>query len=141
MPPIISNVFPFFVFSFEIISTCNQARRRQPGPARVNSTSFWEARHSHGRCADIHSPKHPGSAGRPEPGQLSAALEQYGARKSAHVGIGTDLDVIPSPEGVNDVSDFPKLTRGLLERGYKEEDIRKILGGNSLRVLRQATGR
>lgn len=49
--------------------------------------------------------------------------------------------MIPSPEGVNDVSDFPKLTRGLLERGYKEEDIRKILGGNSLRVLRQATGR
>ncbi len=58
-----------------------------------------------------------------------------------HVGIGSDLDVIPTPEGMNEVSDFPKITKGLLERGYKEEDIRKILGGNFLRVLRQATGR
>ncbi len=58
-----------------------------------------------------------------------------------HVGIGSDLDVIPSPEGMDDVRDFPKITRGLLQRGYKEEDIRKILGGNFLRVLKQVTGR
>lgn len=58
-----------------------------------------------------------------------------------HVGIGSDLDVIPAPEGMNDASDFPKITRGLLERGYREEDIRQILGGNFLRVLRQVTGR
>lgn len=57
-----------------------------------------------------------------------------------HVGIGSDLDVIPTPEGMNDVSDMPKITKGLLERGYKEADIRKILGGNFLRVLRQTTG-
>jgi membrane dipeptidase len=57
-----------------------------------------------------------------------------------HVGIGSDLDMIPTPEGMNDVSDMPKITKGLLERGYKETDIRKILGGNFLRVLRQATG-
>jgi membrane dipeptidase len=58
-----------------------------------------------------------------------------------HVGIGSDLDMIPTPEGMNDVSDMPIITKGLLERGYKETDIRKILGGNFLRVLRQATGR
>lgn len=58
-----------------------------------------------------------------------------------HVGIGSDLDMIPTPEGMNDVSDMPKITKGLLERGYKEAEIRKILGGNFLRVLRQATGR
>jgi len=58
-----------------------------------------------------------------------------------HVGIGSDLDTIPTPEGMNDVSDMPKITQGLLERGYKEADIRKILGGNFLRVLRQASGR
>jgi membrane dipeptidase len=57
-----------------------------------------------------------------------------------HVGIGSDLDVIPTPEGMNDVTDFPKITRGLLERGYSEADIRKILGGNFLRVLRDVTG-
>jgi microsomal dipeptidase-like Zn-dependent dipeptidase len=58
--------------------------------------------------------------------------------------IDTHLEVTTKPvipSHMNDVSDFPKLTRGLLERGYKEEDIRKILGGNFLRVLRQATGR
>ncbi|MBA3355559.1 MAG: membrane dipeptidase [Pyrinomonadaceae bacterium] len=58
-----------------------------------------------------------------------------------HVGIGSDLDVIPTPEGMKDVTDLPKITRGLLERGYKEEEIRKILGGNFLRVLKQVTGR
>ncbi len=58
-----------------------------------------------------------------------------------HVGIGSDLDVIPTPEGMNNVTDFPKITRGLLERGYTEQDIRKILGGNFLRVLRQVTER
>ncbi len=58
-----------------------------------------------------------------------------------HVGIGSDLDMIPTPEGMNDVSDMPKITKGLLERGYREADIRKILGGNFLRVLRQATGK
>ncbi|MGH9897418.1 MAG: dipeptidase, partial [Pyrinomonadaceae bacterium] len=58
-----------------------------------------------------------------------------------HVGIGSDLDVITAPEGMKDVADFPKITRGLLERGYKEDEIRKILGGNFLRVLKQVTGR
>lgn len=58
-----------------------------------------------------------------------------------HVGIGSDLDVIPTPEGMKDVTDFPKITRGLLERGYQEEEIRKILGGNFLRVLKQVAGR
>jgi membrane dipeptidase len=58
-----------------------------------------------------------------------------------HVGIGSDLDTIPTPVGMNDVSDFPKITRGLLQRGYKEDDIRKILGGNFLRVIEKVTGR
>ena len=58
-----------------------------------------------------------------------------------HVGIGSDLDTIPTPAGLDDVTDFPKITEGLLARGYTEDDIRKILGGNLLRVLEQATGK
>ena len=58
-----------------------------------------------------------------------------------HVGIGSDLDVVPTPEGMDDVTDFPKITEGLLQRGYSEQDIRKILGENFLRVLQQATGK
>ncbi len=56
-----------------------------------------------------------------------------------HVGLGSDLDVIPAPVGMEDVTDFPKITEGLPTRGYSEEDIAKILGGNFLRVLEQVT--
>jgi membrane dipeptidase len=57
-----------------------------------------------------------------------------------HVGIGSDMDVIPTPEGMDDVTDFPKLTRGLLDRGYTQEEINKVLGGNLLRVLQEVAG-
>jgi len=53
------------------------------------------------------------------------------------IGIGTDFDGIDcAPEGLEDVSKFPNLTRALLENGYSAEDIRKIYGGNLLRVMR-----
>jgi membrane dipeptidase len=53
------------------------------------------------------------------------------------VGIGSDFNGITcSPAGLDDVSKFPNLTRALLERGYTEADIRKIYGGNLLRVMR-----
>lgn len=58
-----------------------------------------------------------------------------------HVGIGSDFDGVGSlPEGIDDVSDYPKITAELLKRGYSEADIRKILGGNFLRVFRANTG-
>lgn len=54
-----------------------------------------------------------------------------------HVGIGADMDGIESlPKGIDGVEDFPKITRGLLQRGYSEEDIYKILGGNFIRVFK-----
>ncbi len=57
-----------------------------------------------------------------------------------HVGIGSDFDGISStPLGLDDCSDFPKLTEGLLQRGYSETDIHKILGENVLRVLAAQT--
>jgi len=59
-----------------------------------------------------------------------------------HVGIGSDWDGINSvPAGLEDVSKMPALTAALLRRGYTEADVRKILGGNFLRVLREVTGR
>lgn len=54
------------------------------------------------------------------------------------VGIGTDFDGITcTPEGLDDVSKFPNLTRALLEKGYSPADIKKIYGENTLRVMRQ----
>jgi membrane dipeptidase len=56
-----------------------------------------------------------------------------------HVGYGSDFDGVTSlPEGLDDVSRFPHLTAELLRRGYSDADVRKIIGGNLLRVMRQA---
>ncbi len=54
------------------------------------------------------------------------------------IGIGTDFDGITcAPEGLDDVSKFPNLTRALLLKGYSPSDIRKIYGGNTLRLMRE----
>ena len=54
-----------------------------------------------------------------------------------HVGFGSDFDGISgmAPVGLEDVSKYPALVRALIDLGYKDEDIRKILGENLLRVL------
>ena len=55
-----------------------------------------------------------------------------------HVGLGSDFDGIDSaPKGMEDVSKLPDLVRELARRGYSEQDLKKILGGNVLRVMRQ----
>ena len=56
-----------------------------------------------------------------------------------HIGLGGDFDGITSvPEGLEDVSKYPSLTAELLRRGYKDDEIKKILGLNILRVMRDA---
>ena len=53
-----------------------------------------------------------------------------------YVGLGSDFDGVNSlPEGLEGVEDFPKITEELVKRGYSKKNIRKILGGNLLRVL------
>jgi membrane dipeptidase len=55
-----------------------------------------------------------------------------------HVGLGSDFDGASMPDGMEDVSHLPKITEALLRKGYSPDDIRKILGGNTLRVLAAA---
>ena len=56
-----------------------------------------------------------------------------------HAGIGSDFEGVGDslPIGLKDVSMYPNLIAGLLERGYSEEDIEKILSGNILRAWRE----
>jgi membrane dipeptidase len=54
-----------------------------------------------------------------------------------HVGLGSDFDGIESaPQELNDVTDFPLITKGLMERGYSKREIKKILGDNFLRIFK-----
>jgi len=58
-----------------------------------------------------------------------------------HVGIGSDFDGINAvPKEMDDVTYLPNITRELLKRGYSEEDVKKILGGNFLRVFKEICG-
>src|SRR5256886_15901213 len=55
-----------------------------------------------------------------------------------HVGLGSDFDGADMPEGLEDCSKLPQITEALLRKGYSDDDVRKILGGNTLRILEQA---
>ena len=56
-----------------------------------------------------------------------------------HVGLGSDFDGVTGqlPQGIDSPADIPKITAGLMQRGYSAEDCRKILGGNLLRVFHE----
>src|SRR5882757_9646109 len=52
-----------------------------------------------------------------------------------HVGLGSDFDGANMPYGMEDVSMLPKITEALLQKGYSEGDVKKILGENTLRLM------
>jgi membrane dipeptidase len=52
-----------------------------------------------------------------------------------HAGLGSDFDGAEMPYGMEDASCLPRITHALIERGYSESDIQKILGGNLLRLM------
>src|SRR5438046_4331228 len=52
-----------------------------------------------------------------------------------HVGLGSDFDGANMPYGMEDASKLPKITDALLTKGYSEDDVKKILGENTLRVM------
>jgi membrane dipeptidase len=52
-----------------------------------------------------------------------------------HVGLGSDFDGANMPFGMEDATKLPKITEALLQKGYAESDVRKVLGENTLRVM------
>ena len=59
-----------------------------------------------------------------------------------HVGLGSDFNGTAFlPAGIDTAADYPKITQALLDRGYIASDIKKILGGNMLRVLREVVAK
>lgn len=59
-----------------------------------------------------------------------------------HVGLGADFDGAEAfPLGINSIADYPKITAALVKRGYKADEITKILGGNFLRILKVNKGK
>ena len=58
-----------------------------------------------------------------------------------HIGIGSDFDgIAATANGLEDISKMPALVAVLMRRGYSEQDLKKILGGNTLRVIREVIG-
>ena len=59
-----------------------------------------------------------------------------------HVGIGSDFDGVSGlPEGMEDVTRLPRIAEALLARGWSEDDVKKMLGGNMMRVMERVLGR
>ena len=85
-------------------------------------------------------------APRPVAATLNDVVAQIDhARKIAgidHVGIGSDFDGISGPpKGLEDISKMTNLAAALLKKGYSDDDVKKIMGGNTLRVIREVIGR
>ena len=53
-----------------------------------------------------------------------------------HVGIGSDFDGVSAlPSGMEDVTRLPRIAQALLNRGYSDANVAKMLGGNMMRVM------
>jgi membrane dipeptidase len=63
---------------------------------------------------------------------IDHAVKLVGAE---HVGLGSDFDGANMPFGMEDATKIPAITEALLRKGYSEDDVKKILGENTLRVM------
>ena len=142
---------PIFASHSSCRAICNAARNmtdemivamaKKGGVIQINFYSAFLSQ----RSVDADRLAEPAQSGKDKPVMPPASLEDVVAHighvvKIAGieaVGIGSDFDGIRSvPTGLEDVSKFPNLTRALLEEGYSASDIRKIYGGNTLRLMR-----
>ena len=127
------NFFPDFVHPVDADRSMRRSRKKEELNAQYpndseqvdSALSQWERLNPRSnRCTVHHLLDH-----------IDHIVETAGID---HVGLGSDYDGVPAlPAQLDDVATYPVITQGLIDRGYSEEGIRKILGGNILRVLRR----
>ena len=128
------------VFLSGFVST-EVARHLEPAQADEEA---YVAAHPEATSAELHErwlswlAEHP--APRATVGQVADHIDHLRSVMGVdHIGIGSDLDGGELlPDGLEDVSGFPNLLAELLRRGYSDDDVRAIAGGNILRVMRGA---
>jgi len=116
--------------------------------ATVNAISYHEPDLT-GHALDEYSKKQffeDASKPRPSVGTIDDAVAHIDHAVKVmgidHVGIGSDFDGISSPpKGLENISKMTSLRAALRKKGYSEQDVRKISGENTLRVLREVTGK
>ncbi len=125
--------------------------------AKRDGRMFWDTRHIGEKEKQLtieeiderfRRPRRSGSRRNADPDDVKLSPEEWFApvQRSIelvgedHVALGSDLDGGPTlPRGMQDVRDLPRLTEAMLRLGWKEQRIRKFLGGNLLRLVRQVT--
>jgi membrane dipeptidase len=125
-----------YVGSFIYLPTYEHGQRRRDLITRLREAgiSTVELRDS----VRAWQERHP--APRPDLGVVADHIEHLrDVAGVEHVGIGSDLDGIDTPPvGLEDASTFPALVAELLRRGWSDEDAKKVIGLNVLRVMREA---
>jgi membrane dipeptidase len=124
-----------------------------PGFVSAEAMAYWAAREAEEARLKVHHPAEPEKVrelvaawreANPPPAVTLAEVADHidHVRKIAgsdHIGLGADFDGVRDlPEGLEDVSTYPALLAELLARGYGEEEVAGIAGGNVLRALRGA---
>jgi membrane dipeptidase len=104
----------------------------------------WKAEHPEASDVEVRAVRKQWIADNPPPpatiGQVADHIDHLvSIMGPEHVGIGSDFDGGDlMPAGLTDVSGFPNLFAELVRRGYSDDDLRGIAGGNVLRVMRRA---
>ena len=127
------NFFPDFIHPDDAARSIRRSKRKADLNAKYPEDEDtataelrkWEAANPRGNACTVHD-------------VLDHIDHVVSVAGIEHVGLGSDFDGVPAlPDQLEDVSQFPVITQGMLDRGYDESDIRKVLGGNVLRVFDQ----
>jgi membrane dipeptidase len=127
-----------FVPEFLSPAVAAHARRRTEERRRLAAAFPTASEDERRKMVDAWTAEHP--APKATLGMVADHIDHIRAVAGIdHIGLGSDFDGIDfGPDGLEDVSKYPSLVVELLRRGYTDEDVKKILGLNMLRVMRQA---